>query len=250
MSLERLAEHREIFRTKPVLGDVYAVWFDRLLAGVPQGARVLEVGAGPGRFAEHARPRRPDLRWIASDLLAAPWNDLAADALRLPFREGTFDGVLGVDLLHHLARPASFFEEAARVLRPGRQLAFVEPWVTVFSYPIYRFLHQEGCRLSLDPWDPFADAEAKDAFEGDGAVVWRLLGTASAERWRELGLDPPRVETLNGFAYLLSLGFKRASLLPPFLLPALLRVDRALQRLSPWLGMRAQVTWRRGGGTV
>src|SRR5262249_52958182 len=154
----------------------------------------------------------------------------------LPFLESTFDAVLGVDLIHHLARPAAFFTEGARVLKPGGEMAFVEPWVTVFSFPIYRWLHQEGCRLSLDPWNPFGDAPGKDAFEGDGAVMWRLVRTTAASRWRELGLDPPRSATLNGFAYLLSLGFKPASLLPAFLLPTLLRFDEATRGLSPWLG--------------
>jgi len=247
VSRARLEEHREIFRTKPVLGEVYSVWFDQLLFDLPAQARVLEVGAGPGRFAEHVHLRRPDLRWIASDLIEAPWNDLVADALRLPFRSGVFDAVLGVDLIHHLAQPAVFFREAVRVLTPGGWLAFVEPWVTAFSFPIYRWLHQEGCRPRLDPWSPFGgDAKGKDAFEGDAAVVWRLVRDTPPARWHELGLDPPRTAILNAFAYLLTLGFRRFSLLPPSLLPALLRMDRATRGASPWLGLRAHVAWRRG----
>jgi SAM-dependent methyltransferase len=204
------------------------------------------VGAGPGRFAEHVRWRRPDLRWVASDLVATPWNDLVADALRLPFRESTFDAVVGVDLIHHLARPAAFFTEAVRVSKPGGALSFVEPWVTAFSYPIYRWLHQEGCRLSLDPWKPFGeDVRGKDAFQGDGAVVFRLVRTTKDACWRELGLDPPRIAVFNAFAYLLTLGFRRGSLLPPALLPALLGIDRATVPLSPWLGLRVHVTWTR-----
>ena len=89
------------------------------------------------------------------------------------------DSVLGIDVIHHLARPAAFFSEAARVLGPGGRLAVVEPWVTPFSFPIYRWLHQEGCRLDLDPWDPFGlgTLTSKEAFQGDGAVVWRLART-------------------------------------------------------------------------
>src|SRR5207344_113714 len=133
---------------------------------------VVEVGAGPGFLSGYAAQAAPGLRWVGTELIPTPWNELVADGLRLPVRAAALEGVAGLDLVHHLARPAAFFREAARVLKPGGTLAVVEPWVTPFSFPIYRWLHQEGCRPSLDPWDPFGvgDAGAKDAFEGDAAV--------------------------------------------------------------------------------
>ena len=213
MSLERLLEHRALWAEKGVLADVYAVWFRELAALAAAGERVLEVGAGPGLLAEWARRHRPDLRWIAADLLPAPWNDLAGDASAIPMRDGCVDAVLGMDVLHHLARPRAFFEEAARVTGARGRLALVEPWVTPLSYPIYRFLHQEGCTLGIDPWDPFP-GEAKDAFDGDGALAWRIVRSTPASEWGRLGFAPPRVLTSNGFAYLLTLGFRRGSLLP------------------------------------
>ena len=71
MSLQRLREHRSIWDAKPVLADVYAVWFEELVRLAAPAQRVLEVGAGPGLLGQWARGRRPDLRWIASDLLPA-----------------------------------------------------------------------------------------------------------------------------------------------------------------------------------
>ena len=224
---------------------MYGVWFDALLRDLPARARVLEVGAGPGFFAEHAVRVRPDLRWISSDLLPTPWNGLVADALALPLRSGSIDAVVGVDFIHHLARPAAFFSEAARVLAAGGRLLAVEPWVTALSYPVYRFFHQERCRLRLDPWEPFADGRAKDAFDGDAGLVPALVRQTSADRWRELGLTPPAVTTLNGFAYLLSLGFKDACLLPAWGAGPALALDEATSRLSAWTGLRAQLTWSR-----
>jgi SAM-dependent methyltransferase len=244
VSRAQLEEHREIWAGKPVLSAVYAVWFDALLATVARGARVLEVGAGPGFLSAHARSHRPDLSWVASDVTFVPWNDLVADGLALSFRSSAFDAILALDLVHHLARPAEFFREVARVVRPGGHLAVVEPWVTPLSFPIYRWLHQEGCTPGLDPWSPFGP-EAKDAFEGDAAVVWRLVRDTPPARWRELGLEPPTTAVLNGFPYLLTLGFRRASLLPPSLVGPLVRLDRATRPLASWLGLRAHVTWRR-----
>ena len=247
MSRALLEEHRRVWQAKPALRRIYGVWFEALLREVPTAGRALEVGAGPGFFRAHARSARPDVKLTASDIEKTPWQDLVTDCLRLPLRNRSLDAIVGLDVIHHLARPASFFWEAARTLVPGGRIAVVEPWVTPFSYPIYRWLHQEGCRRDLDPWDPFPTAETspKDAFQGDGAVVWRLLRTTPATKWRTLGFDPPRLRVLNAFAYLVSLGFKPTTLLPNPLVRPLLALDQATQALAPWLGLRGLVVWQR-----
>jgi SAM-dependent methyltransferase len=242
VSLARLREHRRLWHAKPVLARVYEPWFAALLDAVPRGGRVLEAGAGPGFLKEAARARRPDLRWIASDLHPATWNDLAADAGRLPLAAGSVDAVAGLDVLHHLPDPAAFFREAARVLRGTGRLALVEPWITPFSWVVYRFIHQEECRLSVDPWAPFPGSP-KDSFDGDAAVPWKIVREASPERWRELGLLPPRVVRLNAFGYLLSLGFRPGSLLPLALSGAATAMDRATQPIAAATALRAAMTW-------
>lgn len=231
MSLDLLNEHRRVFVSKPVLASVYGVWFDRLIEGLPEGSRVLEAGAGPGLFAPHARAVRPDLRWIALDLIQAPWNDLVADAQVLPFRDATFDAVVGVDFIHHLSTPLEFLREVARVLKPGGELRVVEPWVSAFSFPIYRFLHQEGATLGLDPRHPFQKGDSKEPFEGDAGVTRALASRVAPATWRALGFERRAdFAPINGFAYLLSLGFKRGSLLPQGIVGLMIAVDRVLPK--------------------
>jgi SAM-dependent methyltransferase len=244
VSRTRLEEHRRLWQQKPVLERVYAPWFEALLAEAAPGGRVLEVGAGPGFLAAFARQRRPDLRWIASDLCAVPWNDLAADAGRLPLADRAVGAVVGLDVLHHLARPVVFFQEVARVLGEGGRLALVEPWITPFSWAVYRLIHHEHCRLSVDPWDPFPGGD-KDAFDGDAAVPWRIVGETKAERWRALGFAPPRRRLVNAFAYLLSLGFRPGSLLPLGAAEAAVAFDRWTAPLAPVAALRAALTWDR-----
>jgi SAM-dependent methyltransferase len=245
--LDRLRDQRRIWSRKPQLARLYAVWFDALLDAIPNAGRVLEVGAGPGFFSPYATARRPDLRWIASDLAAAPWNDLAADALRLPFRTASVDAIAGLDVLHHFAHPGDFLAGAARVLRPGGTLALVEPAVTPLSFPIYRWLHQEGCTLGIDPWDPFGPRgrAGKDAFDGDAAIPWKILKTAGADEWRRRGFQPPEARKLNAFGYLLSLGFRDASLLPAALVRPMIALDRTLRRLSGLFALRIAIVWTR-----
>ena len=87
--------------------------------------------------------------------------------------------------------------------------------MTPISFPVYRWLHPEGCRLGIDPWDPFGVAAEgqKAPLDGDGALVWKLLRATPAGRWQSLGFAVPRAELLNGFAYLMTLGFRGPSLL-------------------------------------
>ncbi|MGH9889579.1 MAG: class I SAM-dependent methyltransferase, partial [bacterium] len=246
-TLRQLVAHRALWDRKPALRAVYRVWFQLVVDRLPQGSTVLEVGTGPGTFAEFVRAQRPDLRWIASDISPTPWVALAADAMRLPFAAARVDAVVGVDILHHLGSPAAFFTECARVLRPNGRLVFVEPWVTSLSFPVYRWLHPEGCTLGLDPWDPFRVAAGgrKAPLDGDAAAVWKLLRVTPPARWESLGFGAPRAELLNGFAYLMTLGFRGPSLLPMGLAPAALALDGALSPLTRLTALRAIVAWDR-----
>jgi len=247
MSLARLDEHRRTWSTRPELRAVYDVWFSLLLSGLPEGSRVLEVGAGPGFLAAAAREQRGDLRWISSDLLPAGWNALAADASRLPLATGSVGAVVGLDVLHHLPDPAAFFREASRVLGGRGELRLVEPWVSPLGWLVYRFFHQEHCRLGVDPWHPFP-GPGKDSFDGDAAVPWRLVRDTPGWEWRRLGFAPPRRRRLNGFAYLLSLGFRERSLLPAPLVTPLRHLDRLTAPLSALLALRALLVWDSGPG--
>jgi ubiquinone/menaquinone biosynthesis C-methylase UbiE len=246
VSREQLERHLAIWQRKPELRLVYQVWFDLLLDELPQGAVTLEIGAGMGAFAAHARGRRPDLRWIATEIAVTGWNDVVADALRLPVRDAAVDAVVGLDVLHHLARPRWFFTETARVLRPAGRLALVEPWVTPFSFLIYRFFHQESCTFS-DPWKPFAATGdvTKAAFDGNAAVLPLVVRHTATDDWAKLGFAPPRVHLLNGLAYLLTLGFRTRSLLPATAARAAIGLDRWLRPLAPLAALRACAVWMR-----
>jgi SAM-dependent methyltransferase len=242
----RLNEHRETWHEKPALARIYGVWFEALLDTIAGAQHVLEVGAGPGFLAPFARGRISFGRWISSDYIPLPWNDLAADAQRLPFRAATHDAIVGVDILHHLAAPREFFAEAARVLRPRGRMALVEPWVSPFSYLIYRFLHHESCQMGLDPWRPFPEARAaKDVLDGNAAALRTLVGQVATERWYDLGFSAPEVTRWNCFAYLASLGFRRSSPLGPIVPTPLLWFDRLTRVTAPVLGLRAIAVWTR-----
>jgi SAM-dependent methyltransferase len=100
-----------------------------LVAG--RGARVLDVGGGPGRMAVPLSNRhRVTLCDLSRDMLTVARSRdggsrltlATADARSLPFADDSFDYVLCIDVLPHLPDPGPALAEARRVLRPGGTL--------------------------------------------------------------------------------------------------------------------------------
>jgi SAM-dependent methyltransferase len=222
---EQLLRHRRVWEEKPILRRVYnEEFFARLLAFRKPGGVSVEVGAGPGFFKRAAR----DV--ISTDLIRCPWLDAIADAQKLPFRDASVSNVFGLDMLHHLAAPMTFLSDIARVLMPGGRLILIEPWITPFSYLIFRFLHQERCDLSEMPWaaDAAGGNAGKMAFDGNQAIPYLLFGPKHrADTLESLpALKLVALEPFCLFAYLLSGGFKPMNLLPEFLYGAVSTFER------------------------
>jgi SAM-dependent methyltransferase len=222
---EYFSKHLRIWEQKPVLRRIYEEeFFARMLSHRKADGVSVEVGAGPG-FFKNALPNV-----ISTDIVWCPWLDVVADAQQLPFQASTVANIFGLDMLHHVATPMTFLLEAQRILVPGGRLILVEPWVTPFSYFIYRFFHQEECDLSTRPWELGDSREkpAKKAFDGNQAIPYLLFGPQ--HRSETLGalsaLKPLVVEPFSLFAYLLSFGFKPINLLPEALYPAVSTLEK------------------------
>jgi SAM-dependent methyltransferase len=131
----------------------------RFAAALPgSGCRVLDVGCGTGRSRriyqdQAARYTGLDLSLGALRLArrrsAAGASWLQADALRLPFGAGGFDGVAFSSVLHHVPDRRAALAEAFRVLRPGGWVfAFdpnlLHPAMLLFRHPSSPFYSPQG----------------------------------------------------------------------------------------------------------
>jgi SAM-dependent methyltransferase len=100
------------------------------VADLPDGAVLVDVGCGPGRYLRELRTRRPELRCVGVDVsvgMLRAVNDaqvglVAGSADALPLRSATADAALALHMLYHLPSPPAALAELRRLLRPGGRL--------------------------------------------------------------------------------------------------------------------------------
>ena len=121
-----------------------AVFLSEVLGELPEGARVLDAGCGPGSW-DYAKT--PHLAITGFDVLplkpARPWRPrtdwLRADMARVPFRAGVFDAVIAHYTFEHVTELEACADEMTRVLAPGGILYVSVPRSTAFDDRFYRF---------------------------------------------------------------------------------------------------------------
>jgi demethylmenaquinone methyltransferase / 2-methoxy-6-polyprenyl-1,4-benzoquinol methylase len=101
-------------------------------AGIRPGHRVLDVAAGTGRSLQAVRvavgPRgfALGIDFTEAMLRRARGARVLGDALKLPFRDGTFDAVVSAFALRDVADQEVFVSEMVRVARTGGGVAILE----------------------------------------------------------------------------------------------------------------------------
>ncbi|MGA8255212.1 MAG: class I SAM-dependent methyltransferase [Nocardioides sp.] len=102
-------------------------------AGIEAGAKVLDVGCGPGALTAELARRvgetsvaavDPSPPFVAAARKRLPAADVRqASAEHLPFPDGTFDAALAQLVVHFMDDPVRGLGEMARVVRPGGAVA-------------------------------------------------------------------------------------------------------------------------------
>lgn len=282
---EVLWERARAWRERPLLREIYRRYFALLCGQLatarrPAGhererggsrwvGRVLELGGGSGNFREYFREQHESSEGsvgvggtggvagelIASDIVPTPQVDLAADALQLPFPDGSLDNLVMQDVLHHLPQPLAFFREARRVLRVGGRVVMMEPYISPASRVVFKLAHPEPVVMGARIFGDEMGAEGEGGygndplvFSGEGAfasnqAIPTLLFYRDRQRFERRFPDLPilRRRRLSCLVYPLSGGFSGPCLLPQVAWPLAWGAEWCLAPLAGLMGFRLVV---------
>ncbi|MFI7607636.1 class I SAM-dependent methyltransferase [Micromonospora sp. NPDC049366] len=164
-------------------------------AGARAGARLVDVGTGPGTVAAVAAGRGAAVTAVDAEPSMVSWarksgleGRCALAALpRLPFPAATFDAAVANFVVNHVGDPAAAVAELRRVVRPGGHVA-----VTLWPHPQPPLQQLWGRVYEAAGGPPRPDlprvAEAKNMARTPDGIVGLLRGA---------GLDAVRCETLS-----------------------------------------------------
>jgi len=200
-----------------VMDDVVPDYFD-----LDGGGLFLDAGAG--------WPPRGHPQTIQLEIERFPSTNVVADGAELPFRSGTFDGIISHAVMEHVKDPFGYAKELIRVLKPGCRFlchsAFLQP---LHGYPHHYFnttleglktlfkgvkIIEEGVASFQQPWltlewilrsyvAGFTDEQQRERFEN--SRIKDLLGDMDEHRpmRRFQSLTPEAVDELAAGVYIL-----------------------------------------------
>src|SRR5436309_12182123 len=107
----------------------------------PAALSILEIGSGTSPLKQFL----PNV--ITSDVLDLDYLDLVFDCHQIDKLDAIEDDSLDVitltNVLHHLKSPIAFLNRAASKLKSGGKVIATEPFFSVLSTPIFKYLHHE-----------------------------------------------------------------------------------------------------------
>ena len=195
---------------------------------------ILEVGSGTSPLKQFL----PNV--ITSDVLDLDYLDLVFDCHEIDkmdaIKDESLDVITLTNVLHHLKSPIAFLNRAANKLRPGGKVIATEPFFSLLSTLIFKYLHHEAVDLRI------AEPELENLHGPLGsaniALPWLIFYQRRdwLERLNEkYDVGGRSVRLFSALSYMMTGGISRKLAIPGALYRVVFPIDMALSRYLPWL---------------
>jgi hypothetical protein len=200
----------------------------------PETLSILEIGSGTSPLKQfHSNI-------VTSDILQLDYLDLVFDCHEIDKLDAINDNSLDVitltNVLHHLQSPIDFLNRAAAKLKSGGKVIATEPFFSVLSSPIFKYLHHE--RVDVRISEPKLGEVHGPLTSANQALPWLIFLRRSdwLQRLNEnFDIASRDIRPFTALSYMASGGISHRLPVPRFLYRALFPIDLALSRSFPRL---------------
>ena len=198
----------------------------------PATLSILEIGSGTSPLKQFFS------NVITSDVLDLDYLDLVFDCHEIDkldaIKDSSLDVITLTNVLHHLKSPIAFVNRAASKLKQGGRVIATEPFFSVLSTPIFKYLHHEPVEFRIS--EPELDEVRGPLQSANIALPWLIFFRKREwlERLNE-NFDVGGLSTrpFSGLSYMATGGISRRLPVPHFLYRALFSRDLAISRRFP-----------------
>jgi SAM-dependent methyltransferase len=179
----------------PVALEHHSIALSMSMAAAHARGLTIDLGCGTKPYAPLFEGRVSSYIGIDLDRSGAKAVDICADSLLLPVRSLAADTVVSNQAIEHLRDPATFFREAARILKPGGAFIVTAPQLWRLHekpHDFYRFTRYALEMLCADHGFEVVDlSERYGAFAAIGQMFSLTIFLRQRERrWRILLAKP------------------------------------------------------------
>jgi SAM-dependent methyltransferase len=200
----------------------------------PAGLSILEIGSGTSPLKQFLS------NVVTSDVLDLDYLDLVFDCHEIDkldaIKDKSIDVITLTNVLHHLKSPIAFLNRAASKLKSGGKVIATEPFFSVLSTPIFKYLHDEPVDFHVS--EPELGEVQGPLASANIALPWLIF--FRRREWLQRLNENFNVPSLSArpysaLSYMATGGISHRLPIPRFLYRALFPIDRAFSHYFPSL---------------
>ena len=190
--------------------------------------KVVELGYGSG----FSRLYLDQGNLLLTDYIKNDWVDLEVDAMNPPFEPGSVDVFICSHMVHHMAKPVTFFKKVHPMLRDGGRILIQELNTALLLRVLLRLMRHEGWSYDIDVFDETSVTnDPRDPWSANCAIPELLFRSSEQFERRVSGYSVVKNEFNECLLFPCSGGvIAKTSVpeLPMVILDAVARLDKAL----------------------